>query len=49
MSTNESVPDERLAAAYELAWQEWDEQGDAELWDVTVADGLSPVRLTDST
>jgi len=30
-----------LGDAYELAWQEWEESGEAELWESTVADGLS--------
>ena len=29
-----------LGDAYEMAWQEWDESGDAELWEPTAADGL---------
>jgi len=30
-----------LGAAYEDAWQEWTAEGDADLWDVTVDDGLA--------
>ena len=30
-----------LGAAYEDAWNEWHADGDAELWDTTVADGIS--------
>ena len=30
-----------LGAAYEDAWDDWHADGDAELWDTTVADGLS--------
>ncbi|HEY5822032.1 MAG TPA: ribbon-helix-helix domain-containing protein [Propionibacteriaceae bacterium] len=30
-----------LGDAYEDAWDEWSESGDADLWDVTSADGLS--------
>jgi hypothetical protein len=33
----------KLGDAYELAWQEWEQSGDAELWEPTVADGL-PLR-----
>jgi Arc/MetJ-type ribon-helix-helix transcriptional regulator len=29
-----------LGAAYESAWEQWPADGDAELWDSTVADGL---------
>ena len=29
-----------LGAAYEEAWQEWEESGEAEVWDVVVGDGL---------
>jgi Arc/MetJ-type ribon-helix-helix transcriptional regulator len=29
-----------LGDAYEMAWQEWDESGEAELWEPTAADGL---------
>jgi antitoxin MazE9 len=29
-----------LGDAYELAWQEWDESGEAELWEPTAADAL---------
>jgi Arc/MetJ-type ribon-helix-helix transcriptional regulator len=31
-----------LGAAYEIAWQEWDASDDADLWESTAADGLSP-------
>ena len=31
----------RLGEAYELAWQEWDAAGDAELWGSTVDNGLT--------
>jgi hypothetical protein len=30
-----------LGAAYEDAWQEWFESGDAEAWDAIVDDGLT--------
>jgi Arc/MetJ-type ribon-helix-helix transcriptional regulator len=30
-----------LSAAYEDAWREWSESGDAEAWDSTSADGIS--------
>ena len=30
-----------LGAAYEDAWDEWAESGDASLWDDTVDDGLA--------
>jgi antitoxin MazE9 len=30
----------QLGDAYELAWQEWDESGEAELWEPTAADAL---------
>jgi Arc/MetJ-type ribon-helix-helix transcriptional regulator len=30
-----------LSAAYENAWREWADSGDAELWELTSADGLS--------
>jgi Arc/MetJ-type ribon-helix-helix transcriptional regulator len=29
-----------LGDAYELAWQEWEESGEAELWEPTAADAL---------
>ena len=29
-----------LGDAYELAWQEWEVTGEAELWESTAADGL---------
>jgi Arc/MetJ-type ribon-helix-helix transcriptional regulator len=29
-----------LGEAYELAWQEWEESGEAELWESTSADAL---------
>ena len=29
-----------LSAAYENAWREWADSGDAELWESTSADGL---------
>lgn len=29
-----------LGAAYEDAWEEWADSGDAAAWDVAVADGL---------
>jgi len=31
----------KLGDAYSDAWREWEESGDAELWDVAGADGLS--------
>jgi Arc/MetJ-type ribon-helix-helix transcriptional regulator len=30
----------QLTAAYEDAWTSWDATGEADAWDVTVADGL---------
>jgi Arc/MetJ-type ribon-helix-helix transcriptional regulator len=30
-----------LGAAYEDAWSEWEDDGDAEAWSVTSADGVS--------
>ncbi len=30
-----------LGVAYEQAWTEWAESGDADLWDATASDGLS--------
>lgn len=30
----------QLGAAYESAWADWADAGDAELWDVTVGDGV---------
>jgi Arc/MetJ-type ribon-helix-helix transcriptional regulator len=30
-----------LSAQYEQAWDEWAASGEAELWDLTTADGLS--------
>ena len=29
-----------LGAAYEDAWQEWEESGDPEVWEAAVADGI---------
>jgi Arc/MetJ-type ribon-helix-helix transcriptional regulator len=29
-----------LGDEYESAWNEWEESGDAELWEVTAGDGL---------
>ncbi|HEU4909023.1 MAG TPA: antitoxin [Propionibacteriaceae bacterium] len=29
-----------LGDAYELAWQEWEESGEAEVWEPTAADAL---------
>ena len=29
-----------LGDAYELAWQEWEESGEAEVWESTAADAL---------
>jgi Arc/MetJ-type ribon-helix-helix transcriptional regulator len=29
-----------LSAAYQIAWQEWDDSDDAEAWDTTTADGI---------
>jgi Arc/MetJ-type ribon-helix-helix transcriptional regulator len=31
----------KLGDAYEDAWREWEESGDADLWDTTVSDGLA--------
>ena len=30
-----------LGAAYESAWEQWASDGDAELWESTVSDGLT--------
>ncbi len=30
-----------LGAAYEQAWTEWSESGEADLWESTTSDGLS--------
>jgi Arc/MetJ-type ribon-helix-helix transcriptional regulator len=30
-----------LGDAYEQAWEEWEESGEAELWEPTAADGLT--------
>lgn len=30
-----------LGAAYEAAWDEWSQSGDADAWESTAADGLS--------
>jgi Arc/MetJ-type ribon-helix-helix transcriptional regulator len=30
-----------LGAAYEGAWEEWDDSGDADAWSATSADGLA--------
>ncbi len=30
-----------LDAAYEEAWSEWDESGDAAMWEPTAADGIA--------
>lgn len=29
-----------LGDAYELAWEEWEQSGEAELWEPTAVDGL---------
>jgi Arc/MetJ-type ribon-helix-helix transcriptional regulator len=29
-----------LGSAYELAWEEWADSGEADAWDVTAGDGL---------
>ena len=29
-----------LGDAYELAWEEWEQSGEADLWEPTAADGL---------
>ena len=31
-----------LGDAYQLAWEEWEESGEAELWEPAAADGLPP-------
>ena len=31
-----------LGDAYELAWQEWEQSGEAQLWEPTTADALPP-------
>jgi Arc/MetJ-type ribon-helix-helix transcriptional regulator len=33
--------DPELQSAYEAAWQEWEESGDADAWESATADGLS--------
>jgi Arc/MetJ-type ribon-helix-helix transcriptional regulator len=33
-----------LEHAYDLAWQEWADGGDADLWDATSADGLTDAQ-----
>ncbi len=30
-----------LGGAYEDAWQEWETEGNADVWDVTINDGLA--------
>jgi hypothetical protein len=30
-----------LGEAYELAWEEWEQSGEAEVWEPTAADGLA--------
>ena len=30
----------KLGAAYAEAWQEWEQSGDADIWDTTATDGL---------
>ena len=30
-----------LGDAYELAWEEWEQSGEAEVWEPTAADGLT--------
>ena len=30
-----------LGADYEAAWAEWTESGEADVWEITLADGLS--------
>jgi Arc/MetJ-type ribon-helix-helix transcriptional regulator len=30
-----------LGGAYEDAWQEWSTEGDGDVWDVTISDGLT--------
>jgi Arc/MetJ-type ribon-helix-helix transcriptional regulator len=30
-----------LSSAYELAWQEWQDAGEADLWESTSGDGIS--------
>ena len=49
MNMKVSVPDDRLAEAYEAAWQEWDLADDAELWESTAGDGLNVPEGCDST
>jgi Arc/MetJ-type ribon-helix-helix transcriptional regulator len=31
----------KLGDAYSDAWREWEESGEADLWDTTISDGLS--------
>ena len=31
----------QLGEAYELAWEEWEQSGEAEVWEPTAADGLA--------
>ena len=33
--------DAELQAAYEAAWQEWEDSGDADAWESAAADGLA--------
>jgi Arc/MetJ-type ribon-helix-helix transcriptional regulator len=33
---------DQLAGAYEDAWREWDESGEADIWAAVTADGLEP-------
>ena len=32
----------RLSDAYKLAWDQWVEDGEEEVWDLAVGDGLEP-------
>jgi hypothetical protein len=35
------MTDEELSAAYEDAWADWADSGEAETWEAAVADGLA--------
>ena len=38
----ERLREEELVEAYKIAGKDWEDSGDAALWDVTVGDGLEP-------
>lgn len=33
-----------LDSSYEDAWQEWDDEGEGELWEVAASDGISDAK-----